>query len=574
MKITGAKHFVKALKFEGVDTIFVYPGGYVNDIFDEITHQDDMKLILGRHEQALVHAADGYARTTGKPGVCIVTSGPGATNIVTSLATAFYDSVPLVCFTGQVPREQIGNDAFQEVDIVGITRSVTKHSVLVKDRDMLPRILKEAFYIATTGRPGPVVVDLPADVMKEIREEHFPKKVDIRSYKPNVSVHIGQLKRAVTELKKAQRPVFLIGGGVILSKAEEILQKVVEKTKVPVITTIMGMGALPTKHELYIGNGGMHGCYAANMVLEECDLIFAIGARFSDRTTGSVSNFAPNAKIIHIDIDTASISRTVTVDIPIVADAKLAIEKMLPMVIAIERKEWLEKIQNWKTQYPLPKEDRNKQLGPRAILRQLNTIEEDMIVVTDVGQHQMWVTQYLEMRNNRKLIMSCGLGTMGYGFPAAIGAALSTKGKRIFCMTGDGGFQMNMQEMATAVCYQLPITVIIMNNQYLGMVRQMQELFYKQRYSLTRLSGDKPCTYPSDLEFSSNYVPDFISWASSYHVKGYRVTTLEEFQNALKESKEVTDRPTVIECIIDPRELVLPMVKSGTSLYDMILEEE
>ncbi|MBO8463883.1 MAG: acetolactate synthase large subunit, partial [Firmicutes bacterium] len=297
-------------------------------------------------------------------------------------------------------------------------------------------------------------------------------------------------------------------------------------------------------------------------------------ARFSDRTTGSVSNFAPNAKIIHIDIDTASISRTVTVDIPIVADAKLAIEKMLPMVTAMERKEWLEKIQNWKTQYPLPKEDRNKQLGPRAILRQLNAIEEDMIVVTDVGQHQMWVTQYLEMRNNRKLIMSCGLGTMGYGFPAAIGAALSTKGKRIFCMTGDGGFQMNMQEMATAVCYQLPITVIIMNNQYLGMVRQMQELFYKQRYSLTRLSGDKPCTYPSDLESSPNYVPDFISWASSYHVKGYRVTTLEEFQNALKESKEVTDRPTVIECIIDPRELVLPMVKSGTSLYDMILEEE
>lgn len=574
MKITGAKHFVKALKFEGVDTVFVYPGGYVNDIFDEITHQDDMKLILSRHEQALVHAADGYARATGKPGVCIVTSGPGATNIVTSLATAFYDSVPLVCFTGQVPREQIGNDAFQEVDIVGITRSVTKHSVLVKDRDELPRILKEAFYIATTGRPGPVLVDLPADVMKEIREEHFPKTVDIRSYKPSTGVHIGQLKRAITELKKAKRPVFLIGGGVIISGAQEALKQLVEKTKVPVITTVMGLGALPTGHEWYLGNGGMHGSYACNMVLEECDLIFAIGARFSDRTTGSVSNFAPNAKIIHIDIDTASISRTVKVDIPIVADAKVAIEKMLTMTTAMERSEWMETIRNWQKEHPLPSEDRNKEFGPRGILATLNEIEDDMIVVTDVGQHQMWTTQYLQMKENRKLIMSCGLGTMGYGFPAAIGAAIASPNKRVFCITGDGGFQMNMQEMATAVCYGLPVTVIIMNNQYLGMVRQMQELFYKQRYSLTRLYGDKSCTYPSDLLQESDYVPDFITWASSYHVEGYRVNTLEGLKKALEETSHVTDRPTVIECMIDPRELVLPMVKSGTSLYDMILEEE
>ena len=574
MKITGAKHFVKALKFEGVDTVFAYPGGYVNDIFDELTHQDDIKLILPRHEQALVHMADGYARATGKPGICIVTSGPGATNIVTSLATAMYDSVPLVCFTGQVPREQIGNDAFQEVDIVGITRSVTKHSVLVKDRDELPRILKEAFYIATTGRPGPVLVDLPADVMKEIREEHFPKTVNIRSYKPSTGIHVGQLKRAMNELKKAERPIFLIGGGVNIAGAGKELIELVNKTKVPVITTIMGKGAIPTNHELYIGNSGMHGSYACNMALEECDLIFSIGARFSDRTTGNLSKFAPKAKIVHIDIDTASISRTVTVDIPIVADAKVAIEKMLTMVQEVERPEWISQIHKWQAEHPLPKEDKHKEFGPRVIMEQINELKEDLIVVTDVGQHQMWTTQYLKMEGNRQLIMSGGLGTMGYGFPASLGASLAGQKKRIICITGDGGFQMNMQEMATAVCYGIPVTVVIMNNQYLGMVRQMQELFLNQRYSLTCLKGDKACTYPSDLEsLETDYVPDFVKWADSYHVKGYRVNGKDQLIEALNQAGNITDRPTVIECMIHPDELVFPMVKSGTSLYDMILED-
>ena len=574
MKITGAKHFVKALKFEGVDTVFAYPGGYVNDIFDELTHQDDIKLILPRHEQALVHMADGYARATGKPGICIVTSGPGATNIVTSLATAMYDSVPLVCFTGQVPREQIGNDAFQEVDIVGITRSVTKHSVLVKDRDELPRILKEAFYIATTGRPGPVLVDLPADVMKEIREEHFPKTVNIRSYKPSTGIHVGQLKRAMNELKKAERPIFLIGGGVNIAGAGKELIELVNKTKVPVITTIMGKGAIPTNHELYIGNSGMHGSYACNMALEECDLIFSIGARFSDRTTGNLSKFAPKAKIVHIDIDTASISRTVTVDIPIVADAKVAIEKMLTMVQEVERPEWISQIHKWQAEHPLPKEDKHKEFGPRMIMEQINELKEDLIVVTDVGQHQMWTTQYLKMEGNRQLIMSGGLGTMGYGFPASLGASLAGQKKRIICITGDGGFQMNMQEMATAVCYGIPVTVVIMNNQYLGMVRQMQELFLNQRYSLTCLKGDKACTYPSDLEsLEADYVPDFVKWADSYHVKGYRVNGKDQLIEALNQAGNITDRPTVIECMIHPDELVFPMVKSGTSLYDMILED-
>lgn len=574
MKITGAKHFVKALKFEGVDTIFAYPGGYVNDILDELTRQDEMKLILPRHEQALVHMADGYARATGKPGVCIVTSGPGATNIVTSLATAMYDSVPLVCFTGQVPRAQIGNDAFQEVDIVGITRSVTKHSVLVKDRDELPRILKEAFYIATTGRPGPVLVDLPADVMKEIREEHFPKTVNIRSYKPSTGIHIGQLKRAMNELKKAERPIFLIGGGVNIAKAGSVLEQLVNVTRVPVITTIMGKGAIPTNHELYIGNSGMHGTYACNMALEECDLIFSIGARFSDRTTGNVSKFAPKAKIVHIDIDTASISRTVTVDIPIVADAKVAIEKMLTMAQKVERLEWLNQIRTWQQEHPLPKEDRQKEFGPRLIIKQLNERKEDMVVVTDVGQHQMWTTQYLTMEGNRQLVMSGGLGTMGYGFPAAVGAAIGDRTRKIVCITGDGGFQMNMQEMATAVCYGVPIVVLLMNNEYLGMVRQMQELFFEQRYSLTALKGDKACNYPSDLEHTEEeYVPDFMKWAESYHVTGYRVKTKEELTNALEKAMTIQNRPVVIECLIRPDELVFPMVKGGTALYDMILEE-
>lgn len=573
MKITGAKHLVKALKFEGVDTVFVYPGGYVNDIFDELTRQEDIHPVLGRHEQALVHEADGYARATGKPGVCIVTSGPGATNLVTGLATASYDSVPLVCFTGQVPRGQIGNDAFQEVDIVGITRSVTKHSVLVNDRDELPRIIKEAFYIATTGRPGPVLVDLPADVMKEVREEHFPQTVHIRSYRPNTGIHIGQLKRAMTELKKASRPVFLIGGGVNLAKAGEELLQLVERTRIPVITTIMGKGAIPTDHELFIGNSGMHGSYASNMALLNSDLIFSIGARFSDRTTGNLEHFAENAKIIHIDIDTASISRTVKVDIPIVADAKVAITKMLDMAENFEQSKWLKQIQEWKQQYPLTQE-KHSEFNPKTILEEVNKIEGDFIVTTDVGQHQMWTTQYLEMNRSRQLLMSGGLGTMGYGFPAAIGAKLAQPEKKVVCITGDGGFQMNMQEMATAVCQQLPITVLIFNNNYLGMVRQMQELFLDQRYSLTCLKGKAICNFPSDLTDTGDplYVPNFVKWAQSYGVTGFRVKTREELANALKEAEKVTDRPTVIECLIKTEELVFPMVKSGASLGEMILE--
>lgn len=576
MKITGAKHFVKALKFEEVDTVFVYPGGYITDVFDELYKQDDIRMILPRHEQALIHAADGYARSTGKTGVCIVTSGPGATNLVTGLATAYYDSVPLVCFTGQVPRKQIGNDAFQEVDIVGITRNITKYSVMVTDRDELPRILKEAFYIARTGKPGPVLIDLPADMMKEIREEHFPKTVNIRSYKPSQGVHIGQLKKAVAELKKAQRPVFLIGGGVKIADAGKELVALAEKTGVPVITTIMGRGMIPTDHELFVGNSGMHGSYACNMAITECDVLFSIGARFSDRTTGDLDNFAPKAKIIHIDIDTASISRTVKVNIPIVADAKLAIEKLIPLVGHCDIPEWIDQINQWKNDQPIGK-DRNTDFGPQAIIEEINKRYEDIIMVTDVGQHQMWTTQYLTLNDNKMLVTSGGLGTMGYGFPASIGAKLGNPDRKVICISGDGGFQMNIQEMATAVAQELPITMIVINNNYLGMVRQMQQLFYDKRYASTCLRHRKSCEVHKgkacDTSACPPYLPDFVKLAQSYDTVGIRVTNSEEFKEALEKADQLTDRPTLIECIISTEEMVYPMVKTGTPLSDMILED-
>lgn len=574
MRITGAKQLVKALKFEGVDTVFAYPGGYITDVFDELYKQDDIKMILPRHEQALVHEADGYARTTGKVGVCIVTSGPGATNLVTGIANAYYDSVPLVCFTGQVPRKQIGNDAFQEVDIVGITRSITKHSIIVTDRDELPRIIKEAFYIANTGKPGPVLVDLPADMMKEIREEHYPKNVNIRSYKPNDSVHIGQLKRAVAELKKAERPVFLIGGGVRIAKASEELIKVAEKTKIPVITTIMGRGAIPTDHELFVGDSGMHGSYACNMAITECDVLFSIGARFSDRTTGDLDNFAPKAKIIHIDIDTASISRTVKVDIPIVADAKLALQKMLPMLDNYEHPEWIAQINEWKSTHPI-RPDRHENFGPSAIMELLNDHYQEVIAVTDVGQHQMWTTQYLDMTKGRELVTSGGLGTMGYGFPAAIGAQLGNLDKKVLCISGDGGFQMNLQEMATAVAEELPITIIIMNNGYLGMVRQMQQLFYDKNYAHTCLRHRRSCSKYCGIAGKEcpPYLPDFVKLAESYDAVGIRAFTKEDLKAALLKAESITDRPTLIECMIAPDEQVYPMVKTGAALSDMIMED-
>ena len=572
-KITGNKLFVKALKEEGVDILFGYPGACTIDISDELYKQDYTKVILPRHEQALVHAADAYARSTGKVGVCLVTSGPGATNLVTGIATANYDSVPLVCFTGQVARNLIGNDAFQEVDIVGITRSICKYGITVQKREDLGRIIKEAFYIARTGRPGPVVIDLPKDVMAELGSPEYPQTVNIRGYKPNTEVHIGQLKRAMKMLNKAKKPLFLAGGGVKIANAVEIFTKIVDITKIPVVTTIMGRGSIPTNHPLFIGNLGMHGAYAANMAVSECDLLFAIGTRFNDRITGKIHEFAPNAQIVHIDIDTASISRNVHVDIPIVADAKTATEKILEYAAFHDTAQWLEKIEGWKEEHPLKMKEKPV-LTPQKVIETINEMFEEAIVVTDVGQHQMFTTQYLELTDKKQLLTSGGLGTMGYGFPGAIGAQLGNPDTPVIAISGDGGMQMNIQEFATAVGQELPLILCVFNNNYLGMVRQWQKLFYGKRYSMTCLRARKSCEGKCGTPECEcpPYTPDFVKLAESYGAKGIRVFQPEEIKEAFEEARKNTKTPTLIEFIMDPEDLVYPMIKPGGTLEEMLMD--
>ena len=572
-KITGNKLFVKALKEEGVDILFGYPGACTIDISDELYKQDYTKVILPRHEQALVHAADAYARSTGKVGVCLVTSGPGATNLVTGIATANYDSVPLVCFTGQVARNLIGNDAFQEVDIVGITRSICKYGITVQKREDLGRIIKEAFYIARTGRPGPVVIDLPKDVMAELGSPEYPQTVNIRGYKPNTEVHIGQLKRAMKMLNKAKKPLFLAGGGVKIANAAEIFTKIVDITKIPVVTTIMGRGSIPTNHPLFIGNLGMHGAYAANMAVSECDLLFSIGTRFNDRITGKIHEFAPNAQIVHIDIDTASISRNVHVDIPIVADAKTATEKILEYAAFHDTAQWLEKIEGWKEGHPLKMKEKPV-LTPQKVIETINEMFEEAIVVTDVGQHQMFTTQYLELTEKKQLLTSGGLGTMGYGFPGAIGAQLGNPDTPVIAISGDGGMQMNIQEFATAVGQELPLILCVFNNNYLGMVRQWQKLFYGKRYSMTCLRARKSCEGKCGTPECEcpPYTPDFVKLAESYGAKGIRVFKPEEIKEAFEEARKNTKTPTLIEFIMDPEDLVYPMIKPGGTLEEMLMD--
>ncbi|HJD03885.1 MAG TPA: biosynthetic-type acetolactate synthase large subunit [Candidatus Mediterraneibacter caccogallinarum] len=569
-QISGNKLLVRALKEEGVDTVFGYPGACTIDISDELYKQNDIRVILPRHEQALVHEADAYARTTGKVGVCLVTSGPGATNLVTGLATANYDSVPLVCFTGQVARHLIGNDAFQEVDIVGITRSITKYGVTVRNREDLGRIIKEAFYIARTGRPGPVLIDLPKDVMAELGSADYPDSVNIRGYKPNTSVHMGQLKRALKMLKKAERPLFLAGGGVNIARANAEFTEVVNKTNVPVVTTIMGRGAVPTNHPLFIGNLGMHGAYAANMAVSECDLLFSIGTRFNDRITGKLHAFAPKAQIVHIDIDTASISRNIHVDIPIVADALEAVTKMNEYVEPCDTGAWIKQIGAWKEEHPLTMKNR-AQMSPKDIIDEMNRQFDDAIIVADVGQHQMFVAQYTEITEKKQMIMSGGLGTMGYGFPGAIGAQLGNPDKKVIAVSGDGGMQMNIQEFATAVLEELPLILCVFNNEYLGMVRQWQKLFYGKRYSMTNLRSGA-LTRRTGGEEMPAYTPDFVKLAESYGAKGIRVTKREEIAAAFEEAKKSEKVPTLIEFIIDPEELVYPMVKPDGTLEEMIMD--
>lgn len=570
-KISGNKLLVKALSEEQVDTIFGYPGACTIDISDELYKQDYTKVILPRQEVALVHEADAYARSTGKVGVCLVTSGPGATNLVTGLATAYYDSVPLVCFTGQVSRHLIGNDAFQEVDIVGITRSITKYGVTVRNREDLGRIIKEAFYIARTGRPGPVLIDLPKDVMGELGNAEYPKEVNIRGYKPNTHVHVGQLKRAIKMLSKAKKPLFLAGGGVNIAHANEEFTKLVDMTNVPVVTTVMGRGAIPTTHPLYIGNLGMHGAYACNMAVNECDLLFSIGTRFNDRITGKLHSFAPNAQIVHIDIDTAAISKNVQVDVPIVADAKEAVSKMLEYVSECETKKWLATIKEWKEEHPLMMK-KKPIMTPQDVIETINRIFDEAIIVTDVGQHQMFTAQFIEITEKKKLLMSGGLGTMGYGMPGAIGAKIGNPDVPVISISGDGGFQMNSQELATAVLEELPIISCIFNNNNLGMVRQWQKLFYGKRYSMTCLCSGAACRGKCGEVECPTYTPDFMKLADSYGAKGIHITKKEDIEPAFREAMKSTKTPYILEFDIDPEDLVYPMVKPGGTLEDLIMD--
>ncbi len=573
MQITGAQLVVKALKEEKVETLFAYPGGQAIDLFNALYGEKEINIILPRHEQGLIHAADGYARSTGNVGVCLVTSGPGAANLVTGIATANYDSVPLVCFTGQVPTYLIGNDAFQEVDTVGITRSICKYAVTVGKREDLAKIIKNAFYIARTGKPGVVVVDLPKDIQRAYGSDCYPTENSVHGYKPDISVSIGQIDRALELLNKAQRPIFLAGGGIKIAHAQKEMTELAELTHVPVITTIMGKGAIPTTNQLYIGNIGIHGSYAANSAISHCDVLFSIGTRFNDRITGNTEEFAPEATIIHIDIDAAAISRTVAADVPIVADAKQAIDILRKKARPLHLSNWLSQINSWKEKHPLAM--KNIGLTPQMIIQSINKIFTNAVIVTDVGQNQLWTTQFIALDEQKQMLTSGGLGTMGYGFPAAIGAKIGNQQKDVIVVSGDGGIQMNIQEMATAVAYELPIILCILNNGYLGNVRQWQEMFYDKRYSSTcmryRRSCPVPCNQPG--EDCPPYTPDFIKLAESYGAYGIRVEKEAQIEQALIAAKQNSKVPTVIEFIIDRESNVMPIVPPGNSLDDMILAE-
>jgi len=562
MKLTGAQIVIQSLIKEGVNIIFGLPGGAIIDVYDAL-YDSPIKHILVRHEQAAIHAADGYARATGRVGVAMVTSGPGATNTVTGLATAYMDSIPIVVFTGQVPTKLIGNDAFQEADIVGITRPCTKHNFLVKDVNELAKTIKEAFYIAGSGRPGPVLIDLPKDVQQAKAEFEYPKEVRLAGYNPKYKAHIGQVKKAAQLIASARRPVIYAGGGVIYSKgANEELRRLAEGFSMPVTNTLMGLGGFPGNHPLWLGMLGMHGTYQANMAVIHCDVLIGIGARFDDRVTGKLEEFAPDAKIVHIDIDPASISKNVIVDVPIVGDCRDALLKLNQALSNInidwedKHRDWLEQIEEWKKEHVLSyNQPEGGPLKPQYVIEKLYELTKGKAIVsTEVGQNQMWAAQYYKFDRPRTFLTSGGLGTMGYGFPAAIGAQAAFPEKLVIDIAGDGSIQMNIQELATAVSYRLPVKVAILNNGYLGMVRQWQQLFYRGRYSQTSLE----------------YSPDFVKLAEAYGAVGLRATKPDEVEATIKEALS-KDVPVFIDFVIEREENVYPMVPAGAPLSHMLL---
>ncbi len=560
MQISGAQMVIEALAAEEVEVVFGYPGGAIMNVYDEIYKQSAFQHILTRHEQAAVHAAEGYAKTSGKVGVAMITSGPGFTNAITGIADAYMDSIPLVVISGQVPMSLIGTDAFQEVDAVGISRPCTKHNYLVTHARDLPRILKEAFYLARTGRPGPVHVDIPKDVTAQIATFDYSKEVELETYKPTVKGNMRQIKKAVEAIAHAKRPLLYLGGGVVSSGASDLVRQFSTMTQIPAVETFMARGTLHHSDPLLISMLGMHGSYAANMAMSETDLVIALGARFDDRVTGKLSEFAKNAQIIHVDIDPASVSKLVTAHFPIVGDVKNVLEAMIPLaaqqVDPLRHQPWLNTIANFNKLHPLSYKEEGDRLKPQWVVQRIGELlGDDANISTDVGQHQMWTAQFYPFSRPRQWSSSGGLGTMGYGFPAAIGSKRADMDRVSINITGDGSILMNIQELMTAVEYKLPVINIILNNNFLGMVRQWQTMFYDKRHSETDLSIQ----------------PDFVKLAESFGGIGYRVTTKEEFDAALKDAVE-KNVVAIIDVVVARFENVLPMVPAGGSLFNMMLE--
>ncbi|MBN2356592.1 biosynthetic-type acetolactate synthase large subunit [candidate division KSB1 bacterium] len=568
--MTGAELIINGLQKEGVRAVFGYPGGAVLDIFDRL-YEARVPFYLTRHEQGAAHAADGYARVSGEVGVCLATSGPGATNLATGLATASMDSIPLVAITGQVATHLIGNDAFQEVDIIGISRSITKHNFLVRDVNELGKVFRSAFYIARSGRPGPVLIDVPKDVQQAKTQLPYPGDVNIPGYKPTIKGHSQQMRKVAGLIAHAQRPVIFAGGGVISSGASDELMQLSEKIQAPVTTSLMGLGAFPEVHPLALKMLGMHGTEYANYAIQEADLLIAIGARFDDRVTGKVDKFAPKAQIIHIDIDPTSIRKNVEVTAPLVGDVRNVLIDLLKEVKPMRHDAWLEQIDDWKSKHPL-RYQQNHHISPGQIIEQVaNLTKHQAIIATEVGQHQMWTAQLYNFLTPRSFLSSGGLGTMGYGFPAAIGAQVAQPDRTVVLIAGDGSIQMNIQELATVATYQLPLKIIIVNNQSLGMVRQWQAIFYNRRFSNTclRRRSDCPKECDGDQNGCPKYIPDFCQLAEAYGIPGLRGDKPEQVRPTLEKAL-TTSGPVLVEFIIDAEENVFPMVPAGAAIDQMI----